>query len=112
VQTPATSCVLCPVFKNPFSINRGEASEWWKEEFKAIMLKKCDLFDQDKNAASELLHSLHHCFVPSLGSATWKIDDREAWSTRALLVEAFRNCCFHTIQVHHTIHCATPTYYC
>jgi hypothetical protein len=27
VQTPATSCVLCPVFKNPFSINRGEASE-------------------------------------------------------------------------------------
>lgn len=47
------------------------------------------------------------CCVPSLGSATWKTDGREALSTRALLDEAFHNCCLHTVQAYYTINCAS-----
>ena len=47
------------------------------------------------------------CPVPPLGSATWKIDEREAPSTRAVLGEAFHNCCFCPVQANYTIRCVS-----
>ena len=45
--------------------------------------------------------------VSPLSSATWIIDGREAARTRALLGEAFHNCCLHAVQANYTINCGS-----
>lgn len=81
---------------------------WWKKEFVAIVLSKVWSFRPGQKALHPSFYCPHTtCLVPSLGSATWKIDGKEEPSTRVLLGEAFHNCCFHTVQGNYTINCVS-----